>query len=141
MVNVVGTWGTTDAGERQFTGPVVVIVAAHDPLAPLGMPNLWVGGADFGTPPLGQYGVTEGFGLNTVGLLISTWGRVIDAGSGYAVIDDGSGKPVRVDTTTLADAPEMDEYVTVIGISSLYKPDANRLRLVLPRDDADITRP
>ena len=138
VVNVIGTLGTTDAGERQLTGPIVIIVGTHDPLAPVGMPNRTVGGGDMGSPPLGQYGVTNGVGLNSVGLLIQTWGRVMETGSGYVVIDDGSGTPVRVDTTTLASPPDPNEYVSVIGISSLYKPEAHRLRLILPRDDLDV---
>jgi len=74
-----------------------------------------------------------------VGLLVTTWGRVTATGSGYAVIDDGSGTPVRLDTSTLADPPEEDDYISVIGISSLYKPGVDRLRLVLPRTDLDIS--
>ena len=139
VVNVIGTLGTTLAGERQLTGPIVIVVDTDDPLAPMGMPNRSVGGGTIGSPPLGQYGVLGGTGLNNVGLLVTTWGRVTATGSGYAVIDDGSGTPVRLDTSTLADPPEEDDYISVIGISSLYKPGVDRLRLVLPRTDLDIS--
>ena len=103
------------------------------------MPNPTVGGGDIGIPPLGQYGVLGGTGLNNVGLLIRTWGRVTATGTGYAVIDDGSGTPVRLDTSTLASLPEVNDYISVIGISSLYRPGVDRLRLVLPRTDLDIS--
>lgn len=138
VVNVIGNLGTTSSGERLFTGPVVVITGMVAPLAPVGMPNRSLGGGDAGSPPLGQYGVAGGAGLNNVGLLVQTWGRVIDAGSGYVVIDDGSATPVRMDTSTLANPPALNEHVSVIGISSIHKPAAERLRLVLPRDDSDI---
>ena len=140
VVNVIGTLGTTDAGERQLTGPMVLIVGSDAPLLPLAMPSFAVGGSDFGVPPVGQYGVTDGFGLNNVGLLIATWGRVTDAGTGYIVVDDGSQTLVTVDTATLTSPPNVDDYVTVIGISSLYQsaPGADRLRFVLPRTDQDI---
>ena len=137
VVNVIGTL-TTIGDERQLSGPIVIIVGTHAPLAPVGMPNRTVGGGDMGSLPLGQYGVTDGVGLNTVGLLIQTWGRVTATGDGYVVVDDGSGTPVRVDTSTLASPPDSNEYVSVIGISSLYKPGADRLRLILPRGGSDV---
>ena len=142
-VNVIGTMGTTPTGERELTGPIVIVVGTETPLTPLGMTNKTVGGGDYGDPEigLGQYGVLGGSGTTNVGLLIQTWGRVKAKDTDYVEIDDGSGTPVRVDTTTLSDPPDMDEYVTVIGLSSLYKPDADRLRLILPRDDADIDWP
>ena len=139
-VNVIGTLGTTPAGERELTGPIVVIVSSRDPLLPLGMTNKAIGGGDYGDPGigLGQYGVANGFGTSNIGLLIQTWGKVTAKNTGYVEINDGSGTPVRVDTSTLADPPDMDEYVTVIGLSSLY---TGRLRLILPRDDTDMGRP
>jgi len=144
-VNVIGTLGTTPAGERELTGPIVVIISSRDPLLPLWMTNKTVGGGDYGDPGigLGQYGVLGGYGTINVGLLIQTWGKVIANGTDYVLINDGSGTPVRVDTSTLSDPPDMDEYVTVIGLSSLYlyEPGADRLRLILPRDDADVDWP
>lgn len=137
-INVIGTMGTTSAGERQIVAPIVIIGSTTDVPPPLGMNNRWLGGSDLGSPPLGQYGVTGGTGLNNVGLLVKIWGRVTETGNGYVVIDDGTGIGVRVDTTTIAAPPGSNQYVTVIGASSLYKPAADRLRLVLPRDDSDI---
>ena len=64
-------------------------------------------------------------------------GRVTEVGSGYMVIDDSRG-PVRVDTSTLASPPAVGSYVTVIGISSLYKTESDHIRLVLPRGDGDV---
>jgi len=137
-VNVIGTLGTTPEGERCITGPIVIIVSSHVPLAPLGMPNRSVGGSNWGVPPLGQYGVLGGTGLNNVGLLITTWGRVVEKGMGYILITDGSGDAVRVSTAGLSTIPDVDDYISVIGISSLYKPALDRLRHVLPRGNSDV---
>jgi hypothetical protein len=53
-------------------------------------------------------------------------------------LDDGSGVVVRVGTQGLATIPAVDQYVSVIGASSLAKPSTDRLRLVLPRKDSDV---
>ncbi len=137
VANVIGTMGTTLAGERQIEGPMVIITSSTTPLAPLGMTNKALGGKSLGSPPDGQVGVTGGTGLNNVGLLVCVWGLVTASGDGYVDIDDGSG-PVRVDTSALASQPEYGDYVSVIGISSVYKRTGETLRLVLPRGDADV---
>lgn len=140
VVNVIGTLGTTAEGERCLTGPVVIIVGTHTPLMPLGMPNRSVGGGDWGAPPLGQYGVSDGAGVNNVGLLIETWGRVTEVGTGYMLITDGSGDAIRVSTAGLSAIPQVNDYISVVGISSLHKPASDRLRYVLPRGNADLRR-
>jgi hypothetical protein len=139
VVNVIGTLGTTPEGERCLTGPIVIIVTTHTPLTPLGMPNRSVGGGDWGTPLLGQYGVLGGTGLNNVGLLITTWGKVTEKGSGYMLITDGSQDAIRVSTAGLSTLPSLNDYISVIGISTLYKPASDRLRYVLPRGNSDVT--
>lgn len=140
VVNVIGTIGTTAVGERQFTGPLVMVISQTTPLTPLGMNNRSLGGGDLGSLWLGQPGVTGGRGVNNVGLLVQTWGKVIENGWGYIMIDDGSG-PVVVDTTILASQPAKGMYISVIGISSLQTDvNADRLRLVLPRGDEDIRK-
>ncbi len=141
VVNVIGKLGTTAAGERQIVGPSVIIAGSTTPIAPLFMTNKAVGGGAFGSPPAGQYGVTGGAGTNNVGLLIRTSGRVTGTDGGFLLIDDGSGTPVRVDSSMLAAPPAVNDHVTVIGVSSLHKPASDRLRLVLPRDDADVAAP
>jgi hypothetical protein len=56
------------------------------------------------------------------------------------MIDDGSGTPVRVDVSKLVTPPGMDQFVTVIGISSLYQsaPGADRQRFVMPRASGEV---
>lgn len=136
VVNVIGTLGTTADDERQIVAPIVIVTSTSQPLGPLGMPNRSLGGGDLGDP-VRQFGVTGGNGLNNIGLLIQTWGRVVAAEAGYVQIDDGSG-PVTVDTTGLAVQPHQGSYVSVIGISSLYRSGSDHFRLVLPRNASDV---
>ena len=143
IVNVFGVLGATSDGERQLTGPIVIVIATDQPLNPVAMPNRSVGGSDFGLPPSGQFGVTDALGnpangLNTIGTLIKTWGRVVGSGTGYILIDDGSNSPVRVDTSTLSSIPVEPQYITVIGISSLRTSGNVRLREVTPRGQSDV---
>jgi len=143
VVQVVGTTGTTADGERHIVASSVVITSSAAPLRPLGMIQRSIGGGDLGAPPLGQYGVTGGRGVNTVGLLIRAWGTVTSSGSGYVVLDDGSGSPLRVDTSTLPAPPETGSFVTIIGISSLKTEGSppQRLPLLLPRRGSDVSLP
>jgi len=85
---------------------------------------------------LGQYGVIGGFGLNNIGLLVKTWGRIAykDPSGGYILIGDGIGSTIRIDTAGLAGVPGSG-YVSIIGVSSLY---TGRLPLVLPRRSSDV---
>lgn len=135
VVNVIGTMSTTASGERQISGSIVIIASTAAEITPLGMPNRSIGGGDLG----GQLGATGGKGLNNVGMLVKTWGVVTASGAGYIEVDDGSG-PVRIDTTTLASQPGVGAYISVIGVSSLYKPALDRLPVVLIRDSADIRK-
>lgn len=142
VLNVIGTLGTTQDGERQIAGSVVVIAGVTTPPVALGMNNRTVGGPTAGHPPLGQQGITGVVGgVNNMGLLVKTWGRVISFGKGFIVIDDGSSTPVRVSTEQLASVPGVGTYIIVIGASSLQEVGGNRERLVLPRNSGDINVP
>ena len=142
VVNVLGNMVSTSAGERQIAASVIVITSTN-PLAirSLGMNNRDLGGGDLGIPPLGQYGVKDGFGLNNIGLLVTTWGRVSYVDGVYMIISDGSNSGVRVSTAQLAiPLPEQNDYIRVIGISRLYMSGSPPVRVpqVLPRTDSDV---
>jgi len=149
VVNVIGTMGTTAAGERQITGPMVVIASSTTPPDPLAMINRSIGGGDAGVPPLGQYGVSGSSGLNNIGLLVKTWGRVtyVDPAMGFFYMDDGSGlndgfgyPGVRISIEGLATIPQVNEYLVVTGVSSMFTPGTGRHRLILPRSTYDMYR-
>lgn len=134
ILSVTGYLGTTADGERQLTSPIAIVTGTAAPLDPLGMTNKALGGKTLGAPPLGQQGVTGGIGVNNVGLLVKTWGKVVavDAGMQRARIDDGSSTPVWVDCSLLSTMPAVDDYLSVVGVSSLLS-DGGCLRYVLPR--------
>lgn len=121
VVNVIGTMATGSSGERQISGPLVIIAGTHAPLGALGMPNRSVGDG----------------GVNNVGLLIQTWGKVIGSPGQSLMVDDGSGTPVTIDITWLASPPAAGSYVSVVGISSLPN-SGSRTRLIIPRNGNDV---
>ncbi|MGC8861766.1 MAG: hypothetical protein ACP5R5_03210 [Armatimonadota bacterium] len=143
IVDVQGTLETTPDGERQIAGATVTVRAdSPSPLSPLGMKPGSLGGGDFGNPEsgVGQYGMSNGFGPNTIGLLARMWGRVsyMDPSGAYFIVDDGCGTSVRVDTSLVYLAISTGDLVGVSGISSLARSGHLRLPLLVPRSDSDI---
>lgn len=130
IVEVTGTIITTpDTRERMITGAVVTPTRTGKIIRSVGMNNKAIGGGNFGQYLLGLPG---GSGLNNVGLLITTWGKVTATGEDYVpyfYMDDGSK---RKDGTTdpVTSLPNIgvrvngynglytDEYVGADGISS-----------------------
>ncbi|HUV04314.1 MAG TPA: carboxypeptidase regulatory-like domain-containing protein [Armatimonadota bacterium] len=137
-VDVVGTM-TTIGGERAITN-AGISMAPGTVLDPIGMVNRSIGGADYkynaGTGA-GQRGITDGFGLNNVGLFITTTGRVQSTGSGYVMVDDGSGVEMRVDTSRVSSPPSAPQYVLLKGISGLWESGGSYYRLLRCRRSAD----
>ena len=74
-----------------------------------------------------QVGVEGGVGINTIGLLVRTTGRVGTKGSGWFMIDDGSGVSVKVYGTVPSGTP----YVTVTGASSCERDGFNAIQRVV----------
>jgi len=113
---VTGTMDTLPSGERQIVSSSVDEVSGTA-LDPLAMTNKALGGGAFGSPPAGQVGVTGGTGLNNIGLLIETTGRVSGGSGNSFYIDDGSDVTVKA-TVSGGGIPSNGSYVTVTGISS-----------------------
>ncbi|MDH7602893.1 MAG: choice-of-anchor Q domain-containing protein [Armatimonadota bacterium] len=152
VVVVRGIIQTNSDAERYIEASVVTVLgsAAVEPLA---MSNQFVGGGDLWMPdiawsnvPYGQKGVQNGYGLNNIGLLIKTWGRVISVGEGEFRVDDGSildsGVPgelgVRVVVPDGVEVPSVGSIVSVTGISSCRLFGGSVCRLVRVRCQADI---
>jgi len=146
IIEVIGTPSTTASGERCL---IDCFYRAKDPLniGPVAMTNRTVGGGTFGTPPEGQAGVKNGSGTNNIGLLIRTWGKVVDmdptlpqSAKTWFKIDDGSGVNVKcVVPSGVTIDPEW-EYVVVTGISSCEKSGSDLYRLVRVRQQSDIVQ-
>lgn len=118
-------------------------------VAPLAVSNRALGGG-----ALNQYtpGVAGGVGLNNIGLLVKTSGKVtaVDTANSCFYIDDGTGLldgsghvGVRVAYDNLAAGnsitpPAVDSYVLVTGICSTIVINSNIQPNLRPRRDADI---
>ena len=104
------------------------------------MTNRSVGGGDFldSITGFGQRGITGGFGLNNIGLLVTTWGEVSSVGADSFIIDDGSGVDVRCVVPAGVTLPGVDNYVAVTGASSCEKVGDDLYRLLRVREQDDI---
>ncbi len=143
-MSVEGTLATNSDGERYIAAATITQTGTGE-LAPLGMTNKSLGGGDFaydpGPPVAGQRGVTDvpgvpstpACGLNNIGLLVRTWGKVtgLDAANPpeWFSIDDGSGVQTMVAYPPYGYA--VDDYATISGISSCRTDDNGDLERVL----------
>lgn len=128
-VTVAGAVKTLASGER-YINATQITATGTDTIKPLGMTNKALGGGDYGTTSGSkQVGVTSGNGLNNIGLLIKTTGKVgtVNTSNGWFMIDDGSGVTVKVYGTV----PDGATYVTVTGISTCVTDDSSVDRAIL----------
>jgi hypothetical protein len=134
-VNVTGAL-KTNANDERYIEATYISPSGTGSITSLAMNNRCIGGGDLANPPFGQSGIAGGIGLNNIGLLVKTWGRITytDPDGAYILITDGSGDPIRVDTAGFADVPNTGS-ISVVGISSLLP---NHVPIILPRSRADI---
>ncbi len=143
-VDIIAQIYTDSNQERILTGECRVIDTDPVYLRPVGMPIRSLGGADFrrnpGEPSAGQRGVAGAAGLNNIGLLVKTWGKVtqIHPYGDYFYVNDGSD--IRDGTVTgmeenlgvRVDQPPLDlqvgDHVTITGISSCMSFDSVSLQ-------------
>jgi hypothetical protein len=100
-----------------------------DIIKPLAATNKALGGGAFALQQ-GIYGAT---GLNNIGLLVRTTGRVSTTGSGWFMIDDGSGVGVKVYGTVPSGTP----YVSVTGACSCELNTSNQVVRVIQSTEID----
>lgn len=116
-----------------------VSVVSSATVKPVFMTNLTLGGSDGSA----VYGATSGIGLNNVGLLVKTFGRITEVGPGYIYINDGSdinpGQRCQV-KVLLPETGSYDvgSYVFVTGISTLDLEGVIYKRMIRPRNQSDI---
>lgn len=125
-VDVSGTLKTNADGERYIEASALS-PAGDGTIDPLQMIGRSIGGDDH----VGQPGVTAGAGLNNIGLLISTAGKVTHSESGFFYVDDGSAGTdnsgfagVKVLPCGLS-VPAANSHVVVTGVSSCFKDGTN----------------
>lgn len=120
---ISGTLRTSPDGERYIEIESVYDTGSGS-VAPLGMPNKMLGGADWNHDPgtgEGQRGVTGGVGLNNIGLLVRTTGVCTYVDAHTFTIDDGSGVTVTCVTPPTILASTAWQQVAVTGISSIRR--------------------
>ncbi|MEN6357050.1 MAG: choice-of-anchor Q domain-containing protein [Armatimonadota bacterium] len=155
MVNIEGITTTTGI-EREIMNPkVAVLKAVAAEVKPLSMSNSALGGGTFeGQPGVWGWELVTGpdgkhvkkwksaGGLNNVGLLVTTWGKVKEVIQGnrpYMLINDGSLNDVRVYLPDDAPAPPIGKLAVVTGISTIVSDKGSTLRAVRPRTKSDLT--
>ncbi|MCC6483549.1 MAG: hypothetical protein IT209_01775 [Armatimonadetes bacterium] len=113
------------------------------------MTNKTVAGASLGDTP----GATNGQGVNNVALLVRSTGQVTaslygDDGIPYIYLNDGGNlfdgnflnfTGLRVEMTQTMTSPNIGEYVTVTGVSSLKMIEGKVAPIIRPRGSSDIT--
>jgi len=122
-------------GERQLSAYSVAAPDTDTVPDPLGMINKALGGG-----ALNSYtpGITGGVGTNNIGLLVRTWGKVLESGTGYFIISDGSTTGLKVTVPTDVSPPGTNQYAIVTGISSVESNGGVVTRLLRARKQADI---
>lgn len=149
-VDIVGTTSTNSSGEKFISATSVTPTGeTGNIIKPLCMRNAFVGGDDWFYDPntkAGQRGVGDACGLNNIGLLISTPGRVTYSNGSYFYIDDGSkckDNSANTGIKVLGSVPvtqgedPVGEYVIVTGVSSCFKgtgSDTKLYRLIRATD-------
>lgn len=119
VVVVRGYPATSSNGERSITATDVSVIETGS-VTPLLMSNRSLGGSQFGL----QEGITGSFGLNNIGLLIKTTGKVSSFGLGYFYINDGSAGNGELGIKVYGTVPVAQgqdptgKFVAVTGISS-----------------------
>lgn len=142
MVNVSGAIQTDSVtGERYMSpsGGYPASMGMMNVLKPLVMQSGVVGGEDSGL----QKGITGGYGVNNIGLLVTVCGAVTgfdNPGSpaSWFKIDDGSGFAAKVKVPTGVTISNTWTFVKVTGMSSLEKNGSNYDRVIRVRKQADI---
>lgn len=124
IVNVTGSVTTLDSQERCIVPGAVEQTSNTGLTAPLYMSNKAIGGGPLGL----QCGVEGGVGLNNIGLLVRTTGKIgaIDTSATpmWFKIDDGSGVGVKV----YGSVPSGASNVSVTGACSCEKDASGKIQ-------------
>jgi len=142
VVSVTGVLGTTPNGEKYLDASASApVTSGSGTISPLGLNNLWLGGAGWRYDPAtgaGQGGVTGGVGLNNIGLLVRSWGKVTPIDSQNFAINDGSGVPVKCVLPPGVTFNPAWTYVAVTGAMSCENVSGQIQRVILVRQSSDV---
>ncbi|MBI2841825.1 MAG: carboxypeptidase regulatory-like domain-containing protein [Armatimonadetes bacterium] len=133
-VKVIGTLKTDPANEERYIEGNTAEYRGMGSVGPVGLSNRALGGGPFGR----QVGATGVTGPNTIGLLVTVWGKLTKVGTNRYSLSDGSGVDVTVSTTAPITVPGSDPpvevsdgaFVVVTGASSCEKSGGIISRLI-----------
>ncbi|MCE5313963.1 MAG: hypothetical protein ABFD49_12085 [Armatimonadota bacterium] len=161
IISVIAEVGTSD-GEKTLSLVETADVLGSMSIAPLAMNNASLGGGDFcfnAATGSGQEGVfgwawvkgsdgkyvkmwQKSSGLNNIGLLVTTWGKVIEIEDAvlptWFRVSDGSDNSVIVTIPSAVSAPAIGDFVSVTGVSSCKPQGSDLIRLLKVRQQSDI---
>ena len=141
---------TTVGLERKIAAYEIISAGTQEAIGPLAVPNRSVVGGDFCydlAVGSGQMGGPGAYGINSVGMLVRTWGKCLGTtysadGTQYYVIDDGSavtGWPASGVMLFSTATINTDDYVTATGICCLEDLDAGGIvPIIRARDSGDV---
>ena len=130
---------TTEWEERFIDPTSVEILGQTGPIAPLATSLKGIGGGDFGIPPLGQKGVTGGYGFNNIGMLMRSSGVVDAVTSTLFTMTVGGDYKTYVVPPAGAQFPAIGDFCCVTGVSAMgWHPSGTLYRLLLPRSESEI---
>lgn len=131
--NVTGTLGRNSHDELVINAASVTPGTPVTPRGPVALANKSVCGGTQGSVT----GADRAAGLNNVGSLLTTWGKVSSLVSGVSMtINDGSGTPIRVVGPTGSAAN--GKHVRVTGVASIEKVSGVRIRVLRTRNTGDV---
>ena len=116
-VSITGIMKTNADGERYIEASSVEVTGTGS-VAPVHINARALGGADLFYNPStggGQCGVVDGLGLNNIGLLVTTWGKIAYLNGGYML-----DKTARILPEGMSLSGK-DIYIRITGISSCYR--------------------
>jgi parallel beta-helix repeat protein len=136
---ISGAIGTNNDGEK-FIAADTAVSDGEGSVKPLFLSNKTLGGGNSVGFSLatgsGQRGVDGGFGLNNIGLLITTTGWLTYSSPEFFYIDDGSGLndgSGHLGVKVLGPGPDPGEdgkYLRVTGVSSIRESGGNHIRAI-----------
>lgn len=136
LANIYGVLATVN-GERTITAPQIMSVSGPGAPDAILMRIRDTGGSDLNarTP-----GITDGIGVNNIGVLATIAGTVTGGGTGYILVSDGTAT-VKVSTEKLTSIPGLNKLVRVTGIISTEQAGPAVTVLIRPRSNADVPEP
>ncbi|MCE5200209.1 MAG: M12 family metallo-peptidase [Armatimonadota bacterium] len=143
--NIIGEMKTNSDGERYILASSAVQTPAPNGtgvISAIGMNTRSIGGSDWSIVGTGgQLGVTDANGLNNIGLLVKIWGRFVKLDASTFTLDDGTGQNIRCTVPTGTVLNTRWRFISVVGVSSIYRPDSLTLQpSVLVRDISVISQ-